>query len=147
MERNGKFLILVEIRAWNGGRQTPGTGQLFRRGLRNSGEVQGDLSSLNCVGARRQLVSTSEQRQADPCSPCAAHGAEMAGAGQCSAVQALGDVGAQCIRSLGNGTVASAEMPPMSYENSWHTTDKPLFLLLLVRLGYSLFCIVKEQRR
>lgn len=30
-------------------------------------------------------MSTSEQRQADPCSPCAAHGAEMAGAGQCSA--------------------------------------------------------------
>lgn len=57
----------------------------LQKRTRNSGEVQGDLSSLNCVGARRQLVSTSEQRQADPCSPCAAHGAEMAGAGQCSA--------------------------------------------------------------
>lgn len=78
VERNDNFLILVEM---EDGRSASGTRQHFTRGLRNSGEVQEDLSSLSCVGARRQLVGTWEQRQAEPCSPLAAQGQRWLGLG------------------------------------------------------------------
>lgn len=145
MERNGKFLILVEIRAWNGGRQTPGTGQLFRRGLGTQVKCRGTWAHWTVLVQGGSLWAHQSKGRQTLVAHVLPMGQRWLGLG--SAVQALGDVGAQCISSLGNGTVASAEMPPMSYENSWHTTDKPLFLLLLVHLGYSLFCIVKEQRR
>lgn len=114
VERNDNFLILVEM---EDGRSASGTRQHFKEDSGTQVKCRRTWVHWAALVQGGNLWAHESKGRQSP----AAHLLPKGRDGWGWAVQALGDGGAQCVRS-----VSSAEIPRMSSENSSYATDKAL---------------------